>query len=348
MSTHRHSRPRSSGLVLLAVLSLAVVLLSAPDAAATTPGRNGSIAFKGYLDSARSTGAVFTVRPDGTHRHQLTRPAHGTVDDQPDWSPDGSLVAFRRCAPDLPCAIYTVHADGSGLRRLTPVCVPPPVDVETVCADESEVAFMPDGDHVVLTRATGLVREFPDGDGFIEHSDIVVRPLSGGEDQVILRSLPFAGDNVEMVASPDGSRIAFLRHNSPAAAHPDGQAIFVMGVDGRHVRRITPWAQRAGDHPDWSPDGRWILFRAPDNGDFLDAQLYVVHPDGSGLRQVTHLSARTRLLSASFSPDGRRVVFSRDGRGGQPDIFTMRLSGGGVRRVTRTPRWESAPDWGPR
>lgn len=348
MSTHRRIVPRSSGLVLLAVLSLAAVLLSIPGAAATTPGDNGRIAYKGYLDSARSTGAIFTSRPDATHRRQLTRPAPGTVDDQPDWSPDGSLVAFRRCAPDLPCAVYTVRADGSGLQRLTPACVPPPVDVETVCADESEVAFLPDGEHVVLTRSAGRVREFPSGEGFIEHSDIVVRPLAGGEDRVILRSLPFAGDNVEMVASPDGTRIAFLRSNSPAAARPHGQAIFVMDVDGTHLHRITPWVQRAGDHPDWSPDGRWILFRAPDNGDFLDAQLYVVHPGGSGLRQVTHLAPRTRLLSASFSPDGRRVVFSRDGRGGEPDIFTMRLSGGGVHSVTRTPLWESAPDWGPR
>ena len=120
-----------------------------------------------------------------------------------------------------------------------------------------------------------------------------------------------------------------------------------MRSDGSGLRRLTPYSLRAGDHPDWSPDGRWILFRSPDNGDFLDSQLYVIHPNGRGMRQVTHVRPTTQLLSASFSPDGSRVVYSRAGRAGQPDIFTARLDGSGVHRVTRTPLWDSAPDWGP-
>jgi hypothetical protein len=40
-------------------------------------------------------------------------------------------------------------------------------DLETKCADESEVAFLPDGHRVVFARATGLVRELSDGEGWI-------------------------------------------------------------------------------------------------------------------------------------------------------------------------------------
>jgi TolB protein len=201
---------------------------------------------------------------------------------------------------------------------------------------------------VVFTRATGLVREFPNGEGFIEHSDIVIRDLSGRHAHVVLRSRPFAGDNGEIVASPDGRRIAFVRHNSPLAEPAGGRAIFVMRSDGTHLRRITPWSLSAGDHPDWSPDGRWILFRSPDNGDFLNSQLYVIHPSGRGLRQVTHVSADTQLLSSSFSLNGKRIVYSQTGLGGQPDIFTIRVDGTDVHQVTHTPLWDSAPDWGPR
>ena len=348
MSAPHHLGSLASRAAVVTTLCVAAAMLTSPVATATSPGHDGAIAYKGFLDADRTTGAVFTIRPDGSHRRQVTHPSAGTVDDQPDWAPNASRIAFRRCAPDVPCAIYTVRPDGSGLRRSTPACTAAPEDVETACADESEVAYLPDSRHVLLTRSTGEVRDFPDSDSFIEHSDIVVRDLATGRTRVLLRSRPFAGDLVEMVASPDGRRIAFVKHGSPLATPAGGQALFVLRVDGSHPHRITPWSLEAGDHPDWSPDGRWILFRSPDHGDFLGSQLYVVHPDGRDVRQVTHVEPGARLLSSSFSPDGRHIVFGRDGKAGEPDIFTMDLRGGRVHQVTRTPLWDSAPDWGSR
>jgi Tol biopolymer transport system component len=347
MATFRRVWLYSRVLLFSVALGLTSALAMASPVSATTPGENGRIAFKGYLDADRSTGAIFTIRPDGSGLRQLTFPTAGTVDDQPDWSPNGSQIAFTRCAPDTGCAIYTIRSNGKHLRRLTAECNAKR-PLETKCVDESNVAFLPDGHHVVFTRATGTVREFPSGDAFIQHSDIVIRDLSGKHTRVVLRSKPFAGDQDEMVASPDGTHVAFVRHTSPLAKHPNGIATFVVHVDGTHLRRITPWSLDAGDHPDWSPNGRWILLRSNEDGGFLDSQLYVVHPNGRGLRQVTHLSADTMLLSASFSPDGRRIVYSRSGLGGLPDIFTMRVDGTHVHQVTRMPLWQSAPDWGSR
>jgi hypothetical protein len=42
------------------------------------------------------------------------------------------------------------------------------------------------------------------------------------------------------------------------------------------------------------------------------------------------------------------VVVLRSGRGGEADVFVMRANGTGIRPVTRTAVWDSAPDWGPR
>ncbi len=343
-----HLRSAAWGTALVVVLAWLLIIALPTGASATTPGHNGRIVFKGYLSADRTTGAIFSIRPDGTARRQLTFPATGTVDDQPDVSPNGRLVAFRRCEPDTVCAIYTVHSNGTHLHRLTAPCNATGPDLETKCADESEVAFLPDGHRVVYTRSTGLVRELSDGEGWIQHSDIVVRDLSGRHVHVVLRGHPYAGDNHEMVVSPHGRRIAFVVNNSPLGASPGDEAIFTVGINGRHLRRLTPYSLRAGDHPDWSPNGRWILFRSPDNGDFLNSQLYAIHPNGRGMHPITHVDPTTQLLSASFSPNGSRVVYSRTGVADQPDVFTARLNGSDVHHVTRTPLWESAPDWGPR
>jgi Tol biopolymer transport system component len=331
-------------LALVAIAGLTASLAVTAPATGTTPGENGRIAFRTFLDADQTTSAIYSLRPDGTGLRRLTHPSAGVQDTQPDWSPLRNRIGFERCAPDAPCAIYTVRPSGRSLTRLTPPCHAAP----QTCVDESSIAFMPDGRRVVFTRATGRVRTFPNGEGFIEHSDIVIRDLSGNHAHTVLRPRAFSGDNEQMVASPDGGRLAFQRTNSPLVKPVDGTALFVVKVNGRHLRRITPWALDAGDHPDWSPDGRWILFRSNVSGNFLNSQLFVIHPDGTGLRQVTHVSADTLLLSASFSPDGRRIVYAQSGQGGAPDIFTMNANGGGRRQVTRTPKWDSAPDWGPR
>jgi TolB protein len=327
-------------LVVLWVLAM----WTAIPAAATPPGDNGRIAYKVYLDVERSTSAIFTMRKDGTHPRQITSPDAGTQDDQPDWSPDGSLIAFQRCAPETSCAIYTVRPDGTGLHRLSAPCDPAQ---SRPCDDESTVAFLADGHRVVFTRATGSVREFPDN-AFIEHSDIVIRDLSGRHARVVLRGRPFAGDNEQMVVSPDGRHIAFVRLNSPLADPAGGIAVFVMRTDGTHLRQLTPWSLRAGASPDWSPDGRWILFRSNVDRGGLDSQLYLIHPDGRGLRAVTDVSADTKLYSASFSPDGRQIVYGRSAPDDLPDLYTVRTDGSGTAPVAVTPGWESSPDWGPR
>jgi dipeptidyl aminopeptidase/acylaminoacyl peptidase len=61
---------------------------------------------------------LYVIRPDGTGQRQIT---DDQVDDsQPDWSPDGSRLAFVRSPRRQPAdEIYVVNADGTGERRIT-------------------------------------------------------------------------------------------------------------------------------------------------------------------------------------------------------------------------------------
>lgn len=61
---------------------------------------------------------IFVMDADGTNAHQLTQfePNSGSEDHAPSWSPDGRRIAFLRVTTALRSAIYTVNADGGGLR----------------------------------------------------------------------------------------------------------------------------------------------------------------------------------------------------------------------------------------
>jgi TolB protein len=77
----------------------------------------GTIAFVNYNDqSGRSVGlkdGTYTIRPDGSRLRRAFRRYWGTGQ-QPDWSPDGSTIAFVARQH-----IFTMRANGRRLRRLT-------------------------------------------------------------------------------------------------------------------------------------------------------------------------------------------------------------------------------------
>ena len=82
--------------VVIGALVAAALVVPAIPAEATFPDDNGRIAFRRFLDADQTTGAVFTVNPDGSGEVQVTRPRAGFVDRNPDVSPDGRRIVFQR------------------------------------------------------------------------------------------------------------------------------------------------------------------------------------------------------------------------------------------------------------
>lgn len=326
-----------AAVVLLAGLVCAVAL-------ATVPGKNGRIAFRRYFNSDHTKGAIFTINADGSGEVRVTHPPKGTFDDQPDWAPNGSLLVFARCATDSVCAIYTVQPDGGGLTRLSPPC--PAGAIPPKCEDDNNTAFTPDGKHVSFTRSWGKIKTVPGGDQ-IQHSDIVVMDLAGHNRRTLLASAPYAADYNYAAFAPDGKRFVYEHSNSPLSKPAGRKALFVASSAGKGDHRITPWRLDGGDNPDWSPDGNWIVFRSHIAND-VNSNFYVVHPDGTGLHQLTHFKPHASVRSACFSPDGKWIVFATDNsKGGNPDVYVMRADGTGLHPITRNPLWDSAADWGP-
>ena len=94
--------PRTRRLALVATGLAACTAMLAAEALATPPGKDGRIAFLRAGTPDGENGSIFTLGANGKLETRVTRPPVGASDFQPDWSPDGSRIAFERGYSDKP------------------------------------------------------------------------------------------------------------------------------------------------------------------------------------------------------------------------------------------------------
>ncbi|HEX6127094.1 MAG TPA: winged helix-turn-helix domain-containing protein [Pyrinomonadaceae bacterium] len=146
---------------------------------------------------------------------------------------------------------------------------------------------------------------------------IWVIPASGG----VPKRLTDFGSNPTW--SPDGSAIAFQSDplNDFSASVRNAMppsTLWVVAADGTSTpQQITQVGNPPGGHgaPDWSPDGKRIVF---DSNDWSASGLWSVAADGSDLRMVFDKEAyeggrqSVTASDAIFAPDGKAIFFVGD------------------------------------
>src|SRR5215203_2768267 len=144
MNSGTHTRRRRGRKLLpLAALTAAFAATAlAATSQAAFRGKNGRILYAGQAGKFEQ---LFTVRPDGSGRRQITRFGDSAGGSLRHWSPDGSRIVFtRRWDPDGPNEreqIYVANADGSELRPINLRGVEPiqPTWFRTVDASSSSI-----------------------------------------------------------------------------------------------------------------------------------------------------------------------------------------------------------------
>jgi Tol biopolymer transport system component len=347
MSEPRRLFLAAAGLVL-------AVLGCVAEAQALSPAReaNGRIVFRRYLDVGRTSGAIFTVNPNGKHAARVTHKGRGVNDTEPDWSADGSRIAFTRqtpCPPDGPknglngtCdLVYTMRRDGSDLRQLVPCGFDATAEAAPAdCVGVSHAGWSPDGSKLAFQYS--LVDRRYSG-SFNVQAGIWIADTDGKSLRQVTQRFPGTSWDAGPQWSPDGTRLAFFRLDLATSE----EAVYTVNTDGTDERRVSPGGMNAAN-PNWSPDGRWILFNADTSDDA--SNVYKVRTDGTALTNLTRQGADGfHYLSASFSPDGMKIATSRtpgQGLEGAADVVVMRADGSHVRPVTKTRLWDSGADWG--
>jgi TolB protein len=171
---------------------------------------------------------------------------------------------------------------------------------ERVLAPHGDIEYSPsysaDGKWVVYTQERGglsdIYRIHPDGSGLER-----------------LTSDPAFDDQGAL--SPDGRSLAFISTRGSGAAN-----LWLLDLTTKKYSSLTS-GQSGNFRPAWSPDGAWIAFSSdrdatpgvyPGQWETLQSTgIYIVRPDGNGLRRVTKPGGVAG--SPSWSADGKRILF---------------------------------------
>jgi Tol biopolymer transport system component/DNA-binding winged helix-turn-helix (wHTH) protein len=300
-----------------------------------------------HIDSVGSSSSItlFELATSATRR--LTHPPDEYLDRNPEFSPDGSRVAFiRGTVAGVANDVYVVQISGAEPRRLT-------FDSRPM----SGVAWSSSGKDIIYSTsrggAEGLWRVPATGGtpqpvfsaGLIAFSPTIARKGNQlafqqgiGKDNIMRLSvrggdalsarptiaIPAKGKKLRPSFSPDGKRIAF---ESDRLGYLD---IWICSSNGINCMQLTSLHGTAGTAR-WSPDGQTLAFEYHPGE---RAEIYTIDVAGGIPRKLPTLPGADNL-APYWSRDGRWVYFSSK-RGGQPfQLWKIPAQGGHPVQVTK-------------
>jgi TolB protein len=117
--------------------------------------------------------------------------------------------------------------------------------------------------------------------------------------------------------------------------------LFIANADGTNERVLVP--HRGIEYsPNVSLDGKWVVFTSEQNG---LADIYRLHPDGSGLEQLTRDPAFDD--QGALSPDNATLAFVSTREGGTANIWLLNIATNEYRNLTRNRSGNFRPSWSP-
>ena len=312
--------------------------------------------------------SLYMVSTRGGSSRRFT--ASEAKDTAPRWSPDGSRIAFlsNRSGSNQ---IWTIALAGGESARLTDL--PEPVTSFAWSADGSMIAFVSKSDAEKMKADKDEKKEGGKSDekksdvvrisnlrfrsdgtpGFLDNKPTHIWSVSSdGGEPTQLTSGEY--DDASPAWSPDGKSVAFVSNRTDQRQLKKASEIWTIPALGGDPTPVLTGNNAMFSGPVWSPDGRYIAVEGHDHavaGHAISAELWVVEPNGDGLRNLTdgldrHVGDTTAVDTASgadaplvWSADSSSILFQVSDQG-NTTVRRASVSGGdtelvvgGTRRV---------------
>lgn len=147
----------------------------------------------------------------------------------------------------------------------------------------------------------------------------------------------FADEILRVITGEQGvftTKIAYVSNQT------GNKEIYVMDWDGHNPLPLTKNGS-INLNPDFSPDGREIIFTSYKRGnpDLYRRSLY-------NTAEVVLSSRKGLNITGSWSPDGRKIALALS-KDGDAEIYTLDKDGGNPGRLTISPALDLYPAWSP-
>ena len=279
-----------------------------------------AIVSRANFDENRYDAQLVLIDTSSRAQRILVRERRGLS--SPRWSPDGKRLAFL-AQVEGKAQVFALAMDFGGGEAVQLTASPKPVQQYAWSPDGTRVAYVTEDEAPKVTGPERHNKSFEIGNNdflvataqlpshlWITPTDGAgrARRLTSGS-WTLPRSMPPSSPSSPVNWSADGKSIVFVKVATPYTGDADQSIIQIIDVDGGTTRALTG-RTRGESQPVISPDGRWISYWYPRDGQSKNVnEIYVAPFSGGEGRSVTGPLDRN-VMRAIWMADSKSMVVS--------------------------------------